>query len=175
MQGGSTVFMCFHGDVIKWKHFPRFWPLVREIHQSPVNSPHKGQWRWGFDVVFDLRLNKQWSKPSRRWWFETPSRSLWRHRNVLTLYLVNWTLAHCDIFTGIYSYSMFWKKKNIHEAGNPIYDLWSTFIALDVVPCYIRRRYQQSIEYICIVYAPLINPCTIKNLLWQARLLFTKR
>ena len=34
-----------HDDVIKWKHFSRYWPLVREIHRSPVNSPHKGQWR----------------------------------------------------------------------------------------------------------------------------------
>ena len=24
--------------IIKWKHFPRYWPFV-----SPVNSPHKGQ------------------------------------------------------------------------------------------------------------------------------------
>ena len=32
-------------DVIKWKHFPRYWPLVRGIHRAPVNSPHKGQWR----------------------------------------------------------------------------------------------------------------------------------
>ena len=34
-----------HDDVIKWKHFPRCWPFVRGIHRSPVNSPHKGQWR----------------------------------------------------------------------------------------------------------------------------------
>ena len=34
-----------HDDVIKWKHFPRNWPFVRGIHRSPVNSPHKGQWR----------------------------------------------------------------------------------------------------------------------------------
>ena len=34
-----------HYDVIKWKHFPRNWPFVRGIHRSPVNSPHKGQWR----------------------------------------------------------------------------------------------------------------------------------
>ena len=34
-----------HDDVIKWKHFPRNWPFVREIHRSPVNFPHKGQWR----------------------------------------------------------------------------------------------------------------------------------
>ena len=35
----------FHDDIIKWKHFPRYWPFVRGIHRSPVNSPHKGQWR----------------------------------------------------------------------------------------------------------------------------------
>ena len=27
------------------EHFPRYWPFVRGIHRSPVNSPHKGQWR----------------------------------------------------------------------------------------------------------------------------------
>ena len=35
----------FQDDVIKWKHFPCYWPFVWWIHQSPVNSPHKGQWR----------------------------------------------------------------------------------------------------------------------------------
>ena len=35
----------YHDDVIKWKHFSRNWPFVRGIHRSPVNSPHKGQWR----------------------------------------------------------------------------------------------------------------------------------
>ena len=38
-------YMEWHDDVIKWKHFPRYWPFVRGIHRSPVNSPHKGQWR----------------------------------------------------------------------------------------------------------------------------------
>ena len=27
------------------KHFSRYWPLVRGIHRSPVNSPHKTEWR----------------------------------------------------------------------------------------------------------------------------------
>ena len=35
----------FHDDVIKWKHFPRYWPFVRDIHRSSVNFPHKGQGR----------------------------------------------------------------------------------------------------------------------------------
>ena len=39
-----------------------------------------------FDVFFDLRLNKRLSRQSRRWWFETPSRSLWRHCNVYEKY-----------------------------------------------------------------------------------------
>ena len=34
-----------HDDVIKWKHFPRYWSFVRGIQRSPVNSLHKGQWR----------------------------------------------------------------------------------------------------------------------------------
>ena len=38
---GQTLY----DDVIKWKHFPRYWPFVRGIHRSPVNSSHKGQWR----------------------------------------------------------------------------------------------------------------------------------
>ena len=30
----------------QWNHFSRYWPIfVRGIHRSPVNSPHKGQWR----------------------------------------------------------------------------------------------------------------------------------
>ena len=39
------VTLIGHDDVIKWKHFPRNWPFVRGFHRSPVNSPHKGQWR----------------------------------------------------------------------------------------------------------------------------------
>ena len=34
-----------------------------------------------FNGVFYLRLKKRLSKQLRRWWFETPSRSLWRHCN----------------------------------------------------------------------------------------------
>ena len=41
-----------HDDVIKWKHFPRYWPFVWGIHRSPMNSPHKGQ--WGGALMFHL-------------------------------------------------------------------------------------------------------------------------
>ena len=47
-----------HDDVIKWKYFPRNWPFVREIHRSPVNFPHKGQWRGAlmFSLIY-ARIN----------------------------------------------------------------------------------------------------------------------
>ena len=41
-----------HDDVIRWKHFPRYWPFVRGIHRSSVNSPHKGP--WGGALIFSL-------------------------------------------------------------------------------------------------------------------------
>ena len=53
------------------------------------NSPVPGEFPTqrpvtrSFDVYFDLRPNKRLSKQSWGWWFETPSCSLWRHRNVI--------------------------------------------------------------------------------------------
>ena len=41
-----------HDGVINWKHFPRYWPLFRGIHWSPVDSPPKGQWHGG--LMFSL-------------------------------------------------------------------------------------------------------------------------
>ena len=90
-----------HDDVMKWKHFPHYWPLCGEFTGPQWTPRTKGQWRgalmfsliyvwisplknrdWSFDVFFDLRLNKGLSKQSWGWWFETQSRSLWRHCNV---------------------------------------------------------------------------------------------
>ena len=50
---------------------------------SPVTGklPSQRPATRGFDVFFDLHLNKGLSKQSRSRWFETQSRSLWRHCN----------------------------------------------------------------------------------------------
>ena len=51
------------------------------------NSPVTGEFpsqrpvAQSFHIFFDLRLNKRLSKQSWGWWFEMPSRSLWRHHN----------------------------------------------------------------------------------------------
>ena len=54
------------------------------VGNSPVTGefPTQRPVTRSFDVFFDLRLNKQLSKQSWGWWFETPSRSLWRQCNV---------------------------------------------------------------------------------------------
>ena len=56
-----------HDDVITWKHFPRYWPFVRGIHRSPVNSPHKGQWRGAlmFSLIY-ARINNRDAGDLRR-------------------------------------------------------------------------------------------------------------
>ena len=74
----TSANMVLHDDVIKWKHFPRYWPFVWWIHRRPAQRPVTQS----FDVFFDphphKRLSKQWG-----WWSETPSCPLWRHHNGL--------------------------------------------------------------------------------------------
>ena len=45
LTGTLYVEANLHDVVIKWKHFLPYWPFVRGIQRSRVNSPHKGQWR----------------------------------------------------------------------------------------------------------------------------------
>ena len=48
---------------------------------GPGEFPAQRPVTWSFDVFFHLRLNKRLSKQSWGWWFETPSRPLWRQCN----------------------------------------------------------------------------------------------
>ena len=68
------------------------------------NSPVAGERpvTRSFDVFFDLRLNKQLSKQSWGWWFETPSHPLWRHSNVLLRYWIFPTDAITVLFYSLW-------------------------------------------------------------------------
>ena len=57
--------------------------LVLCAGNSPVTGefPSQRPATRSFGVFFDLRLNKWLSTHSWGWWFETPSRSLWRQSN----------------------------------------------------------------------------------------------
>ena len=87
---GLNSLLVIHDDVIKWKHFPRYWPFA----QRPVTR--------SFDVLFDLRLNKRLSKQSWGWWSETLSRPLWRHCNVRA----QTNKVSCEIHKHIYIYQL---------------------------------------------------------------------
>ena len=60
-------------------------PLCGEF-TGPGEFPTQRPVTRSFDVFFDLRLNKRLSTQPRGWWFETPSWSLWRHRNGTRIY-----------------------------------------------------------------------------------------
>ena len=81
-------------DVIKWEHFPRYWLLALCVRNSTVTGefPSQRPVTRSFDVFFDLHLNKRMSKQSWGWWFETPSRSFWRHCNGSQYHLLIFTV-----------------------------------------------------------------------------------
>ena len=68
-----------------WSH--QMEPFSTLLALCAGNSPVTGEFpsqkpvTWSFDVFFDLRLNKRFSKQSWGWWFETPLLSLWCHCN----------------------------------------------------------------------------------------------
>ena len=83
----SSVCCCFSW----WRHQMETFSALLTICAG--NSPVPGEFPTqrpvtrSFDVYFDLRPNKRLSKQSWGWWFEMPSRPLWRHRNVLMPFL----------------------------------------------------------------------------------------
>ena len=75
------------------------------------NSPVTGEFpaqkpvTRSFDAFFDLRLNKRLSKQSWGWWFESPSRPLWRHCNGAQISCV--TLVPSPVNHTLYPFSWF--------------------------------------------------------------------
>ena len=43
--------------------FPRYWPFVRGIHRSLVNSPHEGQWRGTLKFSLICAWTNGWATP----------------------------------------------------------------------------------------------------------------
>ena len=77
----ATLPICWLQYYIQLIHEWNIFRVTGSLWQRPVTR----NFDYGFvffDLFFDLRLSKRLSKPSRRRWFETASRSLWRHCNV---------------------------------------------------------------------------------------------
>ena len=81
---------------IWWGHqmetFSRYWPFVRGIHRSPVNSPHKGQWRG----ALMLSLICAWING---WVSTRDAGDLRRHRlnyDVIVMTWIGMEFIHCE-------------------------------------------------------------------------------
>ena len=70
-------------DVIKWKH-------SRGIHRSPVNSPHKGQWRRA--LMFSLIY--AWTNDWINSWHTEDLRCHHTHCDVIVMFLSVGSLMH---------------------------------------------------------------------------------
>ena len=133
-----------HNDVIKWKHFPRYWPFVRGIHRSPVNSPLKGQWRGA--LIFSLVC--AWING---WVNNGEAGDLRRYR------------VHCDVIVMIifHSHNMvpvhscMWcgeMLRSTNHQGLPIYrnPWWITCLASYVEIYSTRRPFVYMYNDVCI-------------------------
>ena len=99
-----------------WNSIKAWWRHQMEIFSTLMvlcagNSPVTGEFfaqrpvMRSFDVFFELHQNKQLSKQSWCWWFETPSCPLWRQCN--------------DICSqGICNYSTLWNRMTHICVGN---------------------------------------------------------
>ena len=94
-------------DIIQWKHFPRYWPFMRGIHRSPVDSPHKSYWR----RVLMFSLICAWANSWANNRDTSDSRCNWAHYDdtvmfvrFLSLYCARYLfIFYCDI-SRVYSY-----------------------------------------------------------------------
>ena len=78
-----------------WRHQMETFSALLAIcaGNSPVAGDFPSQRPMSFGVFFDLRLNKRLRKQSWGWWFETPSRPLWRHHNGI----FSLSISHCKL------------------------------------------------------------------------------
>ena len=87
------------GLLTTWRHQMEAFSALLALCAG--NSPVTGEFpaqrpvTRGFDVFFDLCLNKRLSKQSWGWWFQMPLRSLWRHCNYKTTIYICVTICFC--------------------------------------------------------------------------------
>ena len=89
-----------YDDVIKWKHFPRYWPFVRGIHRTP----HKGQWRGA------LMFSFIWAK-TIRWVNNRDAGNLRGHRAHHEVTLMWWEIS-CLLCPWRFMYFFFNETRN---------------------------------------------------------------
>ena len=120
-----------------WRHqmetFSALLAICAENSPVPGEFPTQRPMTRNFDVYFDLRPNKRLSKQSWGWWFETPLRPFWRHRNVILVKesaVFDQSLEKCRMRQKHSEYVFNLKRKTMHAC----------------MCRYLRRRIHASIK-----------------------------
>ena len=111
--GVTVKYLTIHDGVTKWKLFSRYWPFVRRLHRSPVNSPHKGP---VMRTLMSLRCapHKLLNKQSNDLWSETS----WRSFDVIVM-----LFSVDEFWNKIYSRPIQNTTKSI-DPGNALAKVW---------------------------------------------------
>ena len=134
-----------HDDIIKWKHFPRYWPFVRGIHRSrwiPCTKASNAELCCFFYLHPNKRLSKQWWG----WWFETPLCPLWRHRNEFVISTAINNFLH-DWAVSLMTFVFQWMSKVPW-----IYMIFLIYRNALVLPLQIASGYHHQDIHIWIIY-----------------------
>ena len=97
--------------------------LALRVGNSPVSGeiPAQRPVTRSVDVFFDLRLIKRLSKHWRGWWFETLSRPLWRHCNVIEISLIFFQYVTIGSGNGLSPVGRQWyPSSQIYASSGPI-------------------------------------------------------
>ena len=132
----TAIYQVCNDDIIKWKYFPRYWPFVRGIHWSPVNSHQKGQWRGAlmFSLIcawINCWVNNRDSGNLRR-----HRCSLWRHCNVW--YCRCPSMHVCDVFDPGVHCCIILRLHNLYPKKRSPHDVLTVFIVGYI--CGVRYR-----------------------------------
>ena len=116
-----------------------------------------------FDVFFDLRPNKRLSVQSRGWWFETPSRPLWRHCNETKSDGIG--IRSCTLYTQcLYLAGKSWithvllpKSRYVNKSGQNNYTFTTYSASLFTLDGYLIKEHTSYLIFSLTLYHSLLE------------------
>ena len=132
-----------HDDLIKWKHFPRYWPFVWGIHRSSVNSLHKGQWRG----ALMLSLISTWING---WVYNHEAGDLRRHQALYGVFVMI-QYSQVPLYHTTFIIRLYWSILGLQSQETPsmaIYAMCEYFWAN--LPCYNWTALNSMLVLYCI-------------------------
>ena len=145
-----------HDDVIKWKHFPRYWPFVGGNPTVVGRFPSQKPVTRSFDFFLWSAWTNGWANNR---WFETPLR--WRHCNVTKSNCLSW------LSLMLFQYNRVW---------NPWISIYTTSFDFTTRRCIYEHSCQMGTRShlvcqlcYCHMWMPICTPPVIHRLILVPR------